>query len=196
MGMTMKFSDIDLHKIGNTIQLIGGIWAGEGQAFVFRFPEYVGEQVVLTEVEITHEDWKALLRQSDLVETEVLTQAEDGQLIKAVMRKCERSISQQVSWNVFRRDGFRCRYCGDEKAPLTVDHAVLWEDGGPSIEANLVSACRKCNKIRGRTQYVLWLQHAYYLDVYKNLSPEVRYQNEMLADRLGSIPRVVNVKAR
>lgn len=192
----MKFSDLELRKIGNTVQLVGGVWAGEGKAYVFRFPEYAGEQTELTEVEMSHEDWKAMLHQSDKVETEVLSKLEDGTLFKAVVRKCERSIGQAVSWNVYRRDGYRCRYCGNDKVPLTVDHLVLWEEGGPSIEENLVSCCRKCNKIRGEMQYADWLQHPYYLDVYRKLTAEVRYQNEMLVGKLAGIPRLLHVRNR
>jgi HNH endonuclease len=192
----MKFSDLELRKIGNTVQLVGGVWAGDGKAFVLRFPEYADEQTELTEVEMSHEDWKALLYQSDKVETEVLSKLEDGTLFKAVVRKCERSIAQQVTWNVFRRDGYRCRYCGNDKVPLTVDHVVLWEEGGPSIEDNLVASCRKCNKIRGDTPYADWLQHKYYLDVYRKLTPEARYQNEMLVDKIASMPRLINVRSR
>jgi len=192
----MKFSDLDLRKIGNTVQLVGAIWAGEGKAFVLRFPEYANEPTELLEVELTHEDWKTLLRQSDVVETEVLSKTENGELFKAIVRKCERSVAQQVTWNVYRRDGFRCRYCATDKVPLTVDHVILWEDGGPSIEENLVASCRKCNKIRGETPYADWMQHPYYLDVYRKLTPDARYQNEMLVNRLATIPRVVNVRAR
>lgn len=192
----MKFSDLELRKIGNTVQLVGGVWAGDGKAYVLRFPEYADEQAALTEVEMSHDDWKALLFQSDKVETEVLSKLEDGTLFKAVVRKCERMISQQVTWNVFRRDGYRCRYCGADKVPLTVDHLILWEEGGPSIEENLVASCRKCNKIRGDMPFADWLQHPYYLDVYKKLTSEVRYQNEMLVGKLAGIPRVVNVRSR
>lgn len=192
----MKFSEIELHKIGNTVKLVGAIWAGDGHTFVFRFPEYAGEASALTEVELTNDDWQTLLRQSDLVETAVLAKTADGQLYKAIVRRCERTISQQVTWNVYRRDEYRCRYCGNDQVPLTVDHLVLWEEGGPSTEENLVTCCRKCNKIRGNTEYSAWLQHAYYLDVYRKLTPSVRYQNEMLVDKLASIPRVLHVRAR
>ena len=112
------------------------------------------------------------------------------------MRKCERAVDQNVTWAVFRRDHYTCRYCGNDKVPLTVDHLVLWEDGGPTIEANLVAACRKCNKTRGRTPYEQWMQHPFYQKVANKLSAEQRAANWALCDGLKAIPRVHHVKSR
>ena len=67
------------------------------------------------------EDWKKVLRQTDLLETEVLALSEDGKLTKAILRKSQRQIEARISWNVFRRDGYRCRYCGrgTQRGPFT-----------------------------------------------------------------------------
>jgi hypothetical protein len=191
----MKFSEIDLRSIGNGVHLAGGIWAGEGRAYLLYFPEY-GREFEPVAVEMDGEDWKALLRQSDLVETEVLAKAEDGTTVKAIVRKCQRTIDQQVGWNVFRRDGFRCRYCGTGDRPLTVDHLVLWEEGGPSTEANLLSSCRKCNKTRGRLGYAEWLRHPRYLDLSRALDEATRGANERLVETLAAIPRMLHVRSR
>lgn len=123
-------------------------------------------------------------------------QTEDGALEKAIIRKSQRQIDSQVSWNVFRRDNFMCRYCGTEKLSLTVDHLVCYEDGGPSIEANLVACCRKCNKIRGDTAYAAWLRHPYYIEVSQKVSYAYQELNRRVADTLVSIPRVYIKKDR
>jgi hypothetical protein len=191
----MKFSDLDLRSIGQEVQLVGGIWAGNGRAYLCYFPEF-GREFGPTAVEMNADDWKALLRQSDLVETEVLAKAENGDLVKAVVRKCERNISAQVSWNVFKRDNFHCRYCGRDDVPLTVDHLVLYEEGGPSIEANLLAVCKKDNKARGRMQYADWLKSEHYLRVSKNLSALVRADNLEVAETLATIPRMAHVRSR
>jgi len=191
----VKFSDIKLDSIGQEVQLVGGIWAGAGQAYLFYFPEY-GQEFPATNVEMTSEDWQALIKQSDVVETEVMARAENGDLVKVVMRKCERLSSQEITWNVFRRDNYCCRYCGNNRVPLTVDHLVLWEDGGPTIEANLTAACRKCNKTRGRMHYEQWLRHPYYLQVSRKLSAAQIEANETLVATLAAIPRVHHVKSR
>jgi len=186
----MKFSDIKLTDIGNTIQMVGAVYAdSDGEGLFFPFPSTNGEGRNPIYVEMTTEDWKVMLRQADLVETEVLVKSQDGELYKAMVRKSQRQIDSQVSWNVFRRDNFSCRYCGAEHLPLTVDHLVRWEDGGPSIEANLVASCRKCNKVRGDTAYAAWLRHPYYLDKSKGLSIAVRERNEAVAGTLAGIPR-------
>ena len=197
----MKFKDIKLTDIGNTIQMVGAVYAGNEGVFYMPFPFTVDDvkgdlwRTVQT-VEMTTEDWKVMLRQTDLVETEVLAKTPDGELYKALVRKSQRQIDSQVSWNVFRRDNFMCRYCGAEHLPLTVDHLVRWEDGGPSIEANLVASCRKCNKVRADTAYAAWLRHPYYVDNSKKLSIAVRDLNEKISGTLVDIPRNPIVRDR
>lgn len=130
------------------------------------------------------------------METEILTQAEDGKLVKAIVRKSTRQIEQGVSWAVYRRDNFRCRYCAADKVPMTVDHLVLWEEGGPSIEENLVTCCRRCNKTRGDTPYAEWLESPYYKKVSRRLLSMVREDNLALVDKLVDIPLRVHVRGR
>jgi len=186
----MKFSDIKLTDIGTTIQMVGAVYAdSDGKGYYFPFPSTAGEGMNPEHVEMTNEDWKVMLRQADWVEVEATVETKDGELAKAIVRKSQRQIDSQVSWNVFRRDNFMCRYCGTEKLPLTVDHLVRWEDGGPSIEANLVACCRKCNKVRGDTAYAAWLRHPYYLEKSKSVSGAYQQLNERVADTLAGIPR-------
>jgi len=52
-----------------------------------------------------------------------------------------------LRWKILERDNFTCQYCG-QKAPgviLQVDHIIPVEEGGPSEEANLITACSACN---------------------------------------------------
>ena len=57
------------------------------------------------------------------------------------VRLCKREI--------FRRDGFRCQYCGRPSAHLTLDHVVSRYHGGAYAWDNLVSACPQCNRKKG-----------------------------------------------
>lgn len=57
------------------------------------------------------------------------------------------AISKRVRYEVLRRDGHRCRYCG-AAAPdvtLTVDHVTPVALGGGDDPGNLVAACGPCN---------------------------------------------------
>ncbi|MCK5104072.1 MAG: HNH endonuclease [Cyclobacteriaceae bacterium] len=50
--------------------------------------------------------------------------------------------------NVFKRDGFKCQYCGRERE-LTLDHLIPKAKGGKTSWNNLVTACKKCNSKKG-----------------------------------------------
>jgi len=49
--------------------------------------------------------------------------------------------------NVYRRDGFRCAYCGSapRSAELTIDHVRPRSRGGRTSWENCVTACMRCN---------------------------------------------------
>ena len=199
----MKLSDIEITHVGDTIQMVGALYHGEGQVFLCMFPDYLDISTNLADgtatlkhLDMDSEDWKTFLRQADIMETEVLVKAEDGKLVKAIMRKSQRQIDQTVAWNVFRRDKFTCRYCGKDNVPLTVDHLVRWEEGGPTIEANLLASCRRCNRTRGRMAYGDWMQSPEYLEISKNLDWGVNRDNHQIEHTLDAIPRVVHVKSR
>lgn len=56
-------------------------------------------------------------------------------------------LSKKVRFEVFKRDGFVCQYCGacPPKAVLHVDHIVPVAKGGGNEDTNLVTACDHCN---------------------------------------------------
>jgi len=51
--------------------------------------------------------------------------------------------------NVFKRDGFKCVYCGVKK-DLTIDHVIPKSRGGQNTWENMVTCCHKCNKKKGQ----------------------------------------------
>jgi 5-methylcytosine-specific restriction endonuclease McrA len=57
------------------------------------------------------------------------------------VRLCKREI--------FRRDEYRCQYCGRSTSHLTLDHVYPRHRGGGSSWENLVSACPQCNRRKG-----------------------------------------------
>lgn len=63
------------------------------------------------------------------------------------------AISKRLRYEILRRDGHRCKYCG-RAAPevkLTVDHVVPETLGGTDKPDNLVAACSECNSGKSAT---------------------------------------------
>jgi len=56
-------------------------------------------------------------------------------------------VSKRLRYEILRRDGFRCRYCGTEpgERALQIDHVVPEALGGTNEPANLATACEPCN---------------------------------------------------
>lgn len=189
------FSSTNLLEWGNTRQLSGVVYSDASGSYLISLPgESLSDYIEVIAME--DGDWLKLLQQTDLLETEVLAKAKDGSVVKAILRKCNRQIDQSVSWKVFRRDNYSCRYCGKDDVPLTVDHLVLWEEGGPSTPENLLSACKKCNKTRGNMQYAVWLQSEYYQKASRGLDEGTKLANGYLVSKLDAIPRKLHVASR
>lgn len=57
------------------------------------------------------------------------------------------AVSKRLRFEVLRRDGFACRYCGAKAAEseLTIDHVQPVALGGEDVAENLVAACPDCN---------------------------------------------------
>jgi hypothetical protein len=184
----MPLTDINLPEVGRSIHLVGAVYADHNGAFMVLLP---GEEPVEAprSVPLTVDEWQGFLRQTDLVETLCDVEDEHGKMKRAIIRKSNRQVSQNVSWIVFRRDGFKCRNCGCDDRPLTVDHLVTWESGGPSTEENLVACCRKCNAARGETPYADWLMSPYYKRVSAGIDYQGRFANQALIPTLANIPR-------
>lgn len=57
-------------------------------------------------------------------------------------------LSKRTRFEVFKRDGFVCQYCGQHPPDvmLEVDHISPVAEGGTNDEENLVTACFNCNR--------------------------------------------------
>jgi cytochrome c553 len=63
-----------------------------------------------------------------------------------------KAIPKKVRFEVFKRDGFRCQYCG-ATAPdvlLEIDHIHPVAEGGTNELLNLVTSCKACNAGKGK----------------------------------------------
>lgn len=62
-----------------------------------------------------------------------------------------RPLSAKTRFEIFKRDGFVCMYCGAHPPAVTlhVDHITPVADGGMNDPGNLVTACQACNLGKG-----------------------------------------------
>ena len=187
----MKFTDLPLLSIGNTIQLAGAVYQSDSHSYLIMLPGEKDQFPYVPLDDMSPEDWKDLICQSDLCETEVSFGEK-----KAILRKCERLVDAKVSWDCFRRDLFKCQYCFRDDLPLTVDHIVVWEEGGPTTMDNLLSVCKPCNRKRGNTPYAEWIASNAYQKVSQNLSQYAKMRNEIVVHTLGTIKKVDHIRSR
>ena len=143
---------IPLERIGNGINFCGVVLGNADEYYVALLPDEEEPEKVDLEV-YSAGDWKALLDRMDNVFIKI--QGKDG-VVKAMIRKADRLIDKNLQWQVFKRDGYRCQYCGKTGVPMTVDHYMPQELGGETKAENLKTCCRSCNKRKGDMHPNLW----------------------------------------
>ena len=58
-------------------------------------------------------------------------------------------MSDDIRWNVMKRDNFRCCVCGataKDGVKLEVDHIIPVSKGGKTTMDNLQTLCERCNR--------------------------------------------------
>jgi hypothetical protein len=71
-----------------------------------------------------------------------------------IERKQREPLSKKIRFEVFKRDSFKCQYCG-RSAPdviLNVDHIIPVVAGGTNDIMNLITSCFDCNSGKGARQ--------------------------------------------
>ncbi len=65
------------------------------------------------------------------------------------------SLSKKLRFEVFKRDGFTCQYCGQHPPNITLecDHVDPKSNGGKDTVHNLIASCFDCN--RGKSNHKL-----------------------------------------
>jgi 5-methylcytosine-specific restriction endonuclease McrA len=136
-----------LDQFGVSRVISGMIVSSHSDELLIYLPneEPVGERIILTP---SREDWESLLKTLD--NPSYFEMDTDGKTVKAIHRKCQRKVGGDLQWKIWRRDGFKCVYCGAQgginNITLSIDHFIPVERGGTDTENNLISACRKCNR--------------------------------------------------
>lgn len=67
-------------------------------------------------------------------------------------KAARKRVSKGVRFEIFKRDGFTCQYCGamPPDTVLHVDHILAIVEGGGHDDDNLITACEACNIGKGR----------------------------------------------
>ena len=65
-----------------------------------------------------------------------------------------KGLSKKTRFEVFKRDKFTCQYCGrmSPDVILEVDHIKPVAEGGTNEMINLITACRDCNRGKGKVK--------------------------------------------
>lgn len=69
---------------------------------------------------------------------------------------------KEVTSFVFKRDGFKCSYCGKIGYKLECDHIVPISKGGNNDLSNLTTSCQKCNrqkKDKSVDEFLKWKEY-------------------------------------
>lgn len=112
-------------------------------------------------------------------------------------RPRRKSTGKRLRFEIFKRDGFACQYCGAQPpdAVLVVDHITPVAAGGTNDPLNLITACEPCNQ--GKADKVLSEAiirpdaDLMYLETQQEIAEVNRY-NEALQVREAALSRLVN----
>lgn len=58
---------------------------------------------------------------------------------------------------IFKRDNYTCGYCGARGVKLECDHIVPVSKGGVHDDANLMTACKPCNRSKSGKHLTEWI---------------------------------------
>lgn len=151
---TVNGTDVYYDEIGVTYSLKGAL-IGNGEIdLVLSLPDEYPASFT-TDLGLSAAEWTKLMKFSDdpLI---AIADPNNAGLVKAIIRKSQRQIEENLRWQVYKRDSYTCQYCGHDDRPLTVDHKLAQQLGGETTLENLVSACRPCNKAKGNMTWERW----------------------------------------
>lgn len=66
------------------------------------------------------------------------------------------SMWEKIRSRIFERDQWACTYCGEIASDLHCDLIVPVSRGGTNDEANLTTACKRCNLSKGAKSVEAW----------------------------------------
>lgn len=183
---------IPLLDFGNKVVIRGVLFTNDEteESWIAVLPQKQ-EGFMVGTLKPTLQEWHDIFEQQDYNFTKGELNGE-----RVILRKTQRNIDGTISWAVFRRDDYACRYCGIDHVPLTVDHIITWETGGATHVDNLLSSCKKCNRTRGNMPYDEWLKTDYYQKKMQYLEDDIIHKNASIISQLSTLPRVTKMRKR
>lgn len=147
--MKLGTFEIPTEEIGDLWTLSGVMYDNGKDGVALMLPFFNNEEagIYFQETTPTDKQWHEFLKQTDDPVTPV------G---KAFVRKASRQVIESVRWRVYKRDSYKCRYCGRDDVPMTVDHYIAQKWGGEWTFENLLTACRHCQKLKGHMTVNEW----------------------------------------
>lgn len=64
------------------------------------------------------------------------------------IKQQRRRLTAVAKEKIFIRDKYECQYCGSHE-DLEIDHIIPLSKGGNNEDSNLITACHKCNNLKG-----------------------------------------------
>lgn len=80
-------------------------------------------------------------------------------------------IPKSIRLEVFRRDNYTCRYCGEKARSPHADHVYPESRGGVTSVDNLVTSCKACN-VKKQAKIGMWPLPVGYFDNDKDALPK------------------------
>jgi len=107
-----------------------------------------------------------------------------------------KTLSKKLRFEVFKRDDFTCQYCGVQppKVVLEVDHIHPVAEGGTDDQENLITACDKCNRGKGKRMLgdkiirpdadLMWLQTQQEIAELKRFQKAKKQREKVIAETI------------
>ena len=105
-------------------------------------------------------------------------------------------ISKKLRFEIFKRDGFSCQYCGNTPPQVTleIDHIKPVSKGGTNDINNLITSCFDCN--RGKSNILLKqipnpIVENY--EILKEREDQLKEYNKLIGQIEGRLTRQINI---
>ena len=122
-----------------------------------------------------------------------MLQEQDHPIAHAILESVlvpKRAAKQRFRSSILEAWEHRCAYCSTCDAH-TLDHVVPRRQGGRTVRANLVAACRRCNMHKGSEHWKVWFsRQEHYCPQREQLIEQWLKGQEWLREQFASVATV------